>query len=394
MSQAPLRGSAQLSWRDDITLASIWFAISRLFFLGFAGIAHLSGWGTTPSASLPWLVKAFHRFDAGHLLRIAEFGYFSPDNGNQAFDEAFFPGYPLATRALARLVTSNPSSEAIVIAATVVTWVCAWIAGLFIVRITRELFPRITASIAAACWFIGPYAVFLMAPYTEALFAASSLASWYFAWHRRWPAALACATIACATRVNGAFILIMMAVMIIQPHWPHPHRSWWRVISLGIPALAPAAYLAYLWQRTGSITYWIDVQQAGWGRGTASFPMVIFHSFTHIGDASEPAIAYQQVIEIVYLVIFFAALWWCLRQRRMDWAALVWLSIYSLTRGPVVLSMPRNSLDCFPVIIAMAAGLSALARGRHRWAAWVIGVVGLAIAATNTLTLIADMWTG
>ena len=66
------------------------------------------------------------------------------------------------------------------------------------------------------------------------------------------------------------------------------------------------------------------------------------------------------------------------------------ITLVSLCRGPVLLSLPRNGLDCFPVMLAMAAALST----RRRWLRWATIVAMAAVAAVNTLTLLADEWTG
>ncbi|RLP08266.1 hypothetical protein D9T14_08820 [Propionibacterium australiense] len=386
-----------LRWRDDLRVAAIWWALSRVFFAGLALVLDAAGRVVHPTAGV-WPVNVFVRFDAGHLLRVTAYGYFTPDNGVNAYDEAFFPGYPFASRTIARLIgLGRLDMDTAVAGAMAVTWLAALGAGVLVVRIAREHL-RISPHAAAAAYLLGPYAVFLMAPYTEALFGLCTLAAWYLGEHRRWWAAIAAATLACSARVNGLFVVVMLAVMMItqsgrsagrQPLW-RPARDWWRLLALGIPVCAPLAYFVYLWARTGDVLYWMTAQEKGWGRGSAWLGRVLVDSARHITDAQTPAASWQQGLEFVFLIVFCDACWWCLRRGRAEWAALVWLTLYSLSRGPVLLSLPRNCLDCFPVVLAMGAALSAASS----WRRWLLAAAGVAVAVINTTTILADQWTG
>ncbi|WP_316669832.1 mannosyltransferase family protein [uncultured Propionibacterium sp.] len=389
---ARARNPGALRWRDDLRVAVVWWALSRVFFMALALVLDATGRAVRPTTGGPWPGNAFMRFDAGHLLRITADGYFTPDDGVNAYDEAFFPGYPLASRAVARLVGLGRLDMSTAVAgATIVTWLAALGAGALLVRIAREHL-RISPHAVAAAYLLGPYAVFLMAPYTEALFGLCALAAWYLGEHRHWRWAIASATLACTVRVNGLFIVVMLMVMMVTgpAGGRRPGRDRRRLLALGIPVCAPLAYFAYLWARTGDVFYWMTAQKLGWGRGSAWFGRVLVDSARHIGDAETSAVAWQQGLEFVFLIVFCAAGWWCLHRGRAEWAVLVWLTLYSLCRGPVLLSLPRNGLDCFPVVLAMGAALT----GARGWRRGVLAVAGIAVAVVNTSTFLADQWTG
>lgn len=383
----PLAGG----WRRDLRIAGLWWLISRAVYLLAALVLGWTGHATPRQVGLPWPVDAYQRFDAGHLMRIASEGYFAFDSGHPAYDEAFFPGYPMLTRALASIWGGwHPPLAAAVVAGTIVAWLAALAAGVLLVRIAREfLTGHVRPHAAAGAFLLGPYSVFLMTPYTEGLFTLCALACWYLAMHRRWNWALVAAAAAGIVRVNGVFLLPMLLVMILSQGWPHPNRSWWRVLSLALPLAAPLGYLGYLWASTGDPLYWLHVQEQGWGRGSAPIWQVVINSIEHIFSA-QWYIGYQQVLEFVFLAIFLATLWWCWRLRRYDWLVFVAITLVSLCRGPVFLSLPRNGLDCFPVMLAMAAAFSTT----HRWRRWSAITASAAVAAVNTFTLLRDYWTG
>ncbi len=396
-------------WRVDVRIAGIWWVISRAVYVLAALILGWTGHVTRPDTGLPWPLDAYQRWDGIHMIRIATEGYFNSatELGRPVYDEAFFPGFPM----LVRLITApvfgmHPPVAVAVVTATVVAWLAALGAGIILVRITREfLAPHVSriassgadkvsgtgvgAHAAAGVFLLGPYSVFLMAPYTEGLFTLCAAACWYLAMHRRWNWALVAAAGASILRINGLFLLPMLLVMILAQGWPRPNRSWWRVFSLAIPLIPPLIYLAYLGVHTGDPLHWFHVQDKGWGRESTWIWSTVIKSAKHI--AQDPwYIGYQQIMEFVFVGIFLAALWWCWKQRRFDWFVFAAITLVSLSRGSVFLSIPRNGLDCFPVMLAMAAAVTA-ARGKWRWL--LIGLM-VAVAAANTFTILADQWTG
>jgi len=54
--------------------------------------------GPQPDSGIGWPFSVYGRFDAGHFMRIAHYGFFS--RGPSDTNVAFFPGYPMAGRLL------------------------------------------------------------------------------------------------------------------------------------------------------------------------------------------------------------------------------------------------------------------------------------------------------
>jgi hypothetical protein len=377
------------SWSPSIRLAGAWFVASRVVFIAVAELTTL--FQTQRESGLPTFITGFNRFDAGHLLRIAQEGYFRTDQGRPAFDEAFFPGYPLAVRALAWVTSwGQPDRAALVIAGTLLTWAAALVAGVLLIQVATSM-GHPAPGLVAGAWFFGPYAWVTMAPYTEATFTACALATWLLARNDHWRWALVAAGVACSVRINGLFLLPMLAVMELTRERALGERiGLRRFCSLGLPAVSAAGYFCYLWLATGDWRYWLDVQREGWGREFHFLPDVISGSVGHVFDSPGAAESYQQVMELLFVAVFLVAVAWCIQQFRYELAAFSGLTLASLIGGPVLLSVPRNAWDCFPVLLAVS-GIVGELPVRKRWAAFGIGV-GLLIL--NTITFVSNQWTG
>ncbi len=187
------------------------------------------------------------RWDATWYLQIAHHGY-------QTLPAArFFPVVPILVAAGTGLVGS------------------AWVAGVLISVIASivafELLRRLTelelgaeaAKRAIALLAFAPTALYFSAVYTESLFLALSLGTFYAARKQRWATAGLIGAIAAATRVTGALLVVPVLLLYLYGEPPtgaalerrsrwQPRRRigpqilWTLLIPVGIAGFA--AYLA------------------------------------------------------------------------------------------------------------------------------------------------------
>lgn len=164
---------------------------------------------------------AWARWDALHFLSIAESGYGPEVVGGNA--PAFFPLFPLAVR-----VVSAAGIEPLH-AGILVSFVSTFVASAYLYRLAQLHGFDGDRSIVYLLLF--PTGVFLVAPYTEALFLACAVPAFYYAQERAWPAALFTA-IAVGTRTVGLFVLLGVAVELAHVGaWPHWRRLAWAVVA-------------------------------------------------------------------------------------------------------------------------------------------------------------------
>lgn len=168
-----------------------------------------NGWATIPlldgsGAAFP-LVGVWQRWDACWYTKIAAFGY---EPGTDA--TAFFPAFPLLMRAVAA-----PLAGDVALAGMVLNLVLSVVglAGLHRL-VTRDLGVRV-ADRTVVYLSVFPAALFLYAPFTEALFLATTAWAFVGARERRWWLAAAAAFVAGLTRPQGVLLLLPIAWEVV-----------------------------------------------------------------------------------------------------------------------------------------------------------------------------------
>ncbi|MGL4831711.1 MAG: hypothetical protein ACRCWS_03895 [Propionibacteriaceae bacterium] len=378
------------SWRVPLRLATWWFVLSRVLWLAYTGVLIVLGrvlWHADLAGSW-WPLTILDRYDSGHFIRIAHQGYHPLSTGEDYFDVAFFPGFPGLARAVAWLLPGDHPSRTLVVAcATVVSWLACWAAGVVLVR-AAPLITNISLPQLAALWFVGPYAIFLFAPYSEALFACCAVATWYLARRERWGWAVVACAAAMATRVSGGFLIAMLGIMLLQAALrERTIRSWMRGALTFIPLIPVVAYFGWLYRMTGDPLHWLHTQSKGWGRQSTAPWTTAYRSVSEVFHGPAP---FQMVFELIFWGLFVATFVWCWRRRAWELVVFVGLTLASLSQGPTLLSVPRNSLDCFPVYLALASWCSTA----PRWAKTLMWCTIAVVFARNGYTLVNDIWTG
>ncbi|MDO4783583.1 MAG: hypothetical protein Q3997_00615 [Propionibacteriaceae bacterium] len=376
------------SWRSSLGLSLALVGASRLVFWLAAGVLQRAG-GVLPASGFesgwPWLFGVYARFDHGHFQRIALGGYFQLDQGNIAYDEAFFPGYPFLARGIAALFGGGEPTTTT--AMSLLTWAGLWLGAALLIHLARrgELFGADWRLVAFVVFF-GPWSVFFMAPYSEGLFLACAVGAWTLARRERWGWAVALACGATALRINGLFLLPMLALMMLSGRWREP-RAWARVSLLVLPSLPPALYFTYLWSVTGNWFTWFETQKH-WGRtATAPWDSLVV-SIRLIGEA--PQFAFQRTMEVLAALVYLLVVIQLARWRRWELVLFTALTLFSLTTSQFFQSIPRSMLSCFPALVVIAWWLTRF----PWWLRWLCIGLGSMILALNVTTILAGRWTG
>lgn len=214
------------SWlrqRRPLSLARVptlvWIVIGSRFLVIASGVIggmihRIGGWqGVDPtrlSSSFGsvgnLLLSSSVRWDSIHYLGIAAQWY------KPAADTGFFPFYPLLIRVVGWVVSSD------VIAALLISAASFGIGLVLLHRITREELGERVADATVLLLAFAPLTLFFTAVYTESLFLALSVGTFYLARQGRFT--WACVTAACAslTHVEGITLWAPVAYMFWQAH--------------------------------------------------------------------------------------------------------------------------------------------------------------------------------
>lgn len=391
------------SWRTSVAAGAKWWLFSWVtylvvghFFMAMAGVVTRD---TLPTAA--WPTYIFNQFDSGHFMRIAARGYFTFNQNVPNWDEAFFPGYPLVSRLLAFVVgLGHVTPLSLFVGMAVVSWLGSLVAAVLILRLAgRDRGRQDVEPWPVGVLLFGPYAVFLMASYSESLFLALALGAWLAGRQNRWWCAALLAGFAGLVRINGLFLVAGLVVMAMSHSQVAGHRIASRVGVLAAALLAPLGYFTYLHGKSGSWSTWLHTQRSGWGRGTVFPWTAAWNSVARTWrDSSTTAERFQSSMELVFVALMLLGIWVLIQRRKWPELTYVSLTAASLLTSTIYLSIPRSMLLCFPFIVLagqwFGKHLSTDGPRRTRIVARLIVAAGLVLSMINTATFVSHQWTG
>ncbi|GAA4888524.1 mannosyltransferase family protein [Streptomyces coeruleoprunus] len=299
------------------------------------------------------VLRPFQHWDWVHYLHIARDGYFPDGTGPRQADwdnrEAFFPGFPLALRAVHTVV---PDWTA---AGLLISFVAGAVAVVALARIARLHLPEAAAGRRAVMFLLlSPCAVFLAVGYTEALFLALALPAWLAAQRHRWPPAAVLTALATTVRISGLFVAAAIALHFLLS--VRGRRDLRPLPWLALPALPAAAYVWFLHAHTGDWAAWTHAQARGWYR-TFHAP---WEAWSHTWDsafhqAHPTGYAFMFQAELLAMLTGLVLLGWLVRQRRWPEAVYIGLTLWALGTSYWYMSIPRATLLWWPLWTALAS---------------------------------------
>ncbi len=335
------------------------------------------GGGRLLAGEPPGFLPAWDRWDVGLFRKVAAFGYQGypqdyPDHGV----EAFLPGFPLVLRAVHIVV---PSWTA---AGLVVSLVAGAVASVFLARLSA--LEGVPGTRAVTALVLSPYAVFLFAGYSEALFLALALPGWWCARQGRWASAGVLVALSTGVRITGLFL----AVGLLVQYATAERRLGRDVLWLLAPFAVLAAFFGYLGAITGDPLRWFHVQQDYWGRSLTLPWQALSTTFAAARDPLQGReYAWSFAAEIVAVGVGLALTLFLLRRARWGEATYVGLSVAALATSSYYLSVARATLLWWPLWLLVAA-----AGERRSWVwtgyLWVAGP----LMALGVLTFTSGRW--
>lgn len=348
-----------------------------LLLLAFAGAFTAR---QTALTGLDDYVGRWDRWDAVLLRRLAEFGYdgdpsLPPDPGLASL----FPGYPLLLRAVHAVVPGWT------VAGLLLSLVAGVVVAVSLARLARlDGHPGEVGARAVLYLFCAPYAVFLVAGYTEVVFLALALPAWIAARQRRWVAAGLLAGAASSVRVTGLFLAVALLVQLATSE----RRPCWSGLALLTPFAVVASYVTYLHARTGDWLAWSHAQERGFGR-RATWPWEAFRTTLDAGLSPLQGAEYRFSFfaEIAFVGLGIAVVGWLVARRRWAEAVYVGLSVAALASSTFFYSVSRASLLWWPLYLGLAVWAQ-----RRPWVHTAYLVVALPLLGAITLTYTSGLW--
>lgn len=298
-----------------------------------------------------WL-DVWARWDSEYYLDVAQHGYSTrPGLLNM------FPLYPLLIAGFAVLLGHD-----YVLAGVVVSSLATFIALVYLFKLTAWELGEEAASRAVLYMAVYPAALFLLAVYTESLFLAVTVATFYYARRGRWAMAGLAAFLAGLTRPNGVVLLVPLAYEVWRQAEGSPRRL---NVSHGIAAAATPLALA-LWALYLAWSGYDPLEALVFSRAqppferVASMPWVtLAAAMQHLGSSGlsplARAVNTTDYLAAVALIQASVVAWWRLpRAYAIYLTTSTLLALSSTVPNWPLQSMLRYSLSAFPVFFLLA----------------------------------------
>ena len=212
-----------------------------------------------------------------------------------------------------------------------------------------------------------PTAVFLVVPYSEALFLAGAVPSFLFARRGRWlPAGFAAAVAIGKPAARDlsrrrACGRVCTAKAVLASGVANPQS--WHSRSRSFPFVL---YGWYLWSTRGSPVYFMTAERLSWQRTfvgpVASFSNTIDNMLRSMhadpgryGGVRQLWRIVKPVGEIIAMILAVVVTAWSLLRREWGWVTFVGLTVLALATSTYYYSVPRMLLSLFPVMLFLAA---------------------------------------
>lgn len=371
----PLRHAQRpLPWRAIIRqAASLWLA-TRLAYAVLTLYVPLATGTELPShtpISAVSLIHLWANWDGAIYLHIAQVGYYSPTISS------FFPLYPAAIRLVATLIGPHW-----VVSGLIISNLSALLACIGIASLAAQIAPageeaRVARN-AVTLFLAYPLAFFLVATYSDGLFAGLAALTLFFALRRRWGWVALFSALAALARPIAPALLLPLAWEALQRYREaRAVMSQRQAIRVALPGLAAllapiasvGAYCLFLWSRFGDPLIFLKAESA-WAHFSLSpllsIPVAI------LAFANTPLASPLQLRILLDLAPVICGLILALLASRRAPLA---LTLYTLSLLYIVTSVPIDFTDLFVSggrYMLAAVPLFALSGGWLRRSEWLL----------------------
>ncbi len=320
----------------------------------------------TPSMLNPWA-----QWDGEAYLTIAEKGYVPLADGRVLNN--FLPGYPFAIR-LGAMALQDYALSAFLLSSAFFL-----VALYYFYRLAEFEFGKGIAKKAAVLFAFFPTAFFFSAVYSEAMFLAFAIPSFYYARKREWAKASVFSLFLPFIRIVG---LAFFAVLFVE-YWTQNKRKLRFGKQEAIvfsSVLGAAAFLIFSYFTTGSFFGYAS-QQNLWTRFISSPHVALEHAVVLLFKG--PVLALYSLWNLSVLALFIATLYYS-RKMPSSYPAYMLLVMVPPLLSSTLEGISRFILVCFPSFVVMAKLLGE--KNRLFIPLVTIFVIGLAILTARFVT--------
>jgi hypothetical protein len=304
--------------------------------------------------SLSWM---WSKWDSGHFLQVARHGYLN--EGEERFFIVFLPLYPFFIRCGAFFFHSFEWTGVII------SNLSLWIAGCYLYFLIRLDYNRRIASYAVLLLLFFPFSFFWGIVYSDSLFLALSIMTFYYLRKVNWAAAACCGFLAALTRNFG---VLLAAPALLELFWATDpaaklkKRDYSGLKEFGrqvwYPLAIPLGFGIYLLSNkmvTGDWFKFAIYQSQHWGNRFGFFAANLANYFSYAinGKACERIAMWipQMILLGLGLGLFFYGFY---RQIRLPYLLYMLLYLFTCASATWLISGARYVTGLFPIYLLLA----------------------------------------
>ncbi len=298
-------------------------------------------------------------FDGEHYIALAREGY-------RPLTYYFFPLFPLLIRFFTRIWANGFGSY--VFSGLLVSHFGLIVALFGLWKLVKLDYEDSVAKTTLILLLLFPTSFYFGAVYTESLFLALSVWSFYFARKKKWFYSAILAGLSSATRLVG---IILVPVIFFEFYKAHKKLDggWWKlVLVLPLAMIGFLIYIYYLWRATGDpINFYHTVSVFGAQRSDnlILLPQVFYRYIFRIIPSLN--INYFPSVYVVFFEFFTGAIFlvlsvWSFIKLRFSYALFLSMGYLLPTFSGSFSSIPRYVLILFPAFILVAFYLNKVPR--------------------------------
>ena len=261
---------------------------------------------------------------------------------------AFFPFYPILVRGFFFIVKNYELSSLIVSNISYIFSV------FYLYKLVRLDFKQKSALLSIIYFSVFPTAYFLHAGYTEGLFLALTIASFYYARNSKWMLAGVLGMLASFTRITG---IILFPSLIIEYFNQKKFKFknirkeilWLAIIPLGL-----VAYMYINFETFGSPFQFLNVQREHWGMNILTPAEGAIDSSNVIRDHPPYFKMANGFMQYFFVFTGLILVVYSFLRMRLSYGIYSLITWWIITATGRWISVPRFTLVIFPIFIALS----------------------------------------
>ncbi len=290
---------------------------------------------------------SFINFDGEHYLSVAQKGY----GPLQYF---YFPTFPVIVRLFTKPITDNIWGYAII--GTMLSHLFTILGIIGLAKLSLLDYKKATVRHIIFLTLAFPASFYLVSYYTESMFLALSVWSFYFARNKKWAHASVLASIATATRIVGITLLPALFVEMLLQRKGQKKFNYLQFAYLLIIPIGLLSYLYYLKYATGNALIFLHNVEIFGEQRSSSFillPQVYYRYIFKIlpNTTSYLPMAFTIILEFtIASFVTLASVFKVFKIRPSYWVFMVLCFLIPTLAGSFS-SMPRYVSVIFPIFM-------------------------------------------